>query len=235
MSGRIVSTPSGESITSQQGGGSTPDGHECSLPTIHPRRCSTIDSGDVKSLFETMPVVSQNVCGVLKASDVEIKSAANRRVRKSRGEQAGSRHATTITSDILAIRMTKEPRARASTLDLEARAPGLARNALARSSRLEPLSREDSNELLLALGQKRSGCDLVIELVRPTPRNLRVAGRAVAVGSQLVFFDPISEAADQRLSPIVAMSVLILADSPRKIPAIDIAQARLAANRRSPQ
>ena len=87
--GRIVSTPSGLSCTSQQGGGSIPSGHFfCSVPMIHPRRCRTMESGELKSLLETMPVRSQNICGVLKVSEAEIKSAARRRVRKSRGEQA---------------------------------------------------------------------------------------------------------------------------------------------------
>src|SRR5271169_7247503 len=85
-SGRTISTPRGVSTTSQQGGGSMPAGHFCSVPMIHPRRCSTIKSGELKSLLETMPVLSQNNCGDLDASEAEIKSAARRRVRKSRGE-----------------------------------------------------------------------------------------------------------------------------------------------------
>src|SRR6266446_3206258 len=92
ISGRIVSTPSGESNTSQQGAGSTPAGHLCSVPMIHPRCCSPTKSGELKSWLETMPVLSQNNCGALNVSEVEIKSAARRRVRKSRGEQAGARH-----------------------------------------------------------------------------------------------------------------------------------------------
>ena len=89
--GRIVSTPRGVSNTSQQGGGSIPEGHFCSVPIIHPRRCNTIDSGELKSLLETMPVLSQSNCGALKVSEAEIKSAARRRVRKSRGEQPRSK------------------------------------------------------------------------------------------------------------------------------------------------
>src|SRR6266853_6010016 len=92
ISGRIVSTPSGVSNTSQQGGGSTPAGHLCSVPMIHPRRCSTMKSGELKSWLETIPVLSQNNCGALNVSEVEIKSAARRRVRKSRGEQPIQRH-----------------------------------------------------------------------------------------------------------------------------------------------
>src|SRR5216684_2855138 len=92
ISGRIVPTPSGVSNTSQQGGGSTPVGHFCSVPMIHPRRCSTMKSGELKSWLETMPVLSQNNCGALNVSEVEIKSAARRRVRKSRGEQPKQRH-----------------------------------------------------------------------------------------------------------------------------------------------
>src|ERR1019366_1671187 len=98
--GRIVSTPSGVSNTSQQGGGSTPAGHFCSVPMIHPRRCNTMESGELKSLLETMPVVSQNNWGALNASEAEIKSAASRRVRKSRGEQPRPRHNKTASSNV---------------------------------------------------------------------------------------------------------------------------------------
>src|SRR5271156_840809 len=92
ISGRTISTPCGVSATSQQGGGSIPPGHFCSVPMIHPRRCSTIESGELKSLLETRPVLSQNNCGVLNGSEAEIKSAARRRVRKSRGEQPRAEH-----------------------------------------------------------------------------------------------------------------------------------------------
>src|ERR1700694_3284864 len=105
ISGRIVSTPSGVSNTSQQGGGSTPVGHLCSVPMIHPRRCSTMKSGELKSWLETMPVLSQNNCGALNVSEVEIKSAARRRVRKSRGEQPKSTHSKTAKSNIFGVRM----------------------------------------------------------------------------------------------------------------------------------
>src|ERR1039458_1991828 len=103
--GRIVSTPSGMSNTSQQGGGETPEGHFCSVPMIHPRRRSTMDSGELKSLLETMPVLSQNNWGALKVSEAEIKSAARRRVRKSRGEQPRprlnkTRHNKTASSNV---------------------------------------------------------------------------------------------------------------------------------------
>src|SRR5271157_5210890 len=87
ISGRIVSTPSGVSSTSQHGGGSTSAGHFASVPRIQPRRCNTIESGELKSLLETMPVRSQNTCGALNVSEAEIKSAASRRVSRSRGEQ----------------------------------------------------------------------------------------------------------------------------------------------------
>src|SRR5208282_5409718 len=105
ISGRTISTPSGVSATSQQGGGSTPPGHLCSVPMIHPRRCNTIESGELKSLLETRPVLSQNNCGVLNASEPEIKSAARRRVRKSRGEQPRSspskiRHNEAVSSNV---------------------------------------------------------------------------------------------------------------------------------------
>jgi hypothetical protein len=41
-----------------------------------------------------MPVRSQNCCVVLKLSEPAIKSVANRRVSKSRGEQATAKHST---------------------------------------------------------------------------------------------------------------------------------------------
>src|ERR1035438_1591975 len=95
ISGRTVSTPNGVSNTSQQGGGSIPSGHFfCSVPMIHPRRCKTIESGELKSLLETIPVRSRNNCGALNAPEAEIKSPASRRVRKSRGEHPGPRHNT---------------------------------------------------------------------------------------------------------------------------------------------
>src|SRR5258708_35697834 len=85
IKGRIVSTPRGVSTTSQQGGGSTPAGHFSCVPMIHPRCCNTMESGELKSWLETMPVLSQNNCGALNVSEVEIKAAARRRLRKSRG------------------------------------------------------------------------------------------------------------------------------------------------------
>src|ERR1035437_4225159 len=64
-----------------------------------------MESGELKSLLETMPVLSQNNCGALNASEAEIKSAASRRVRKSRGEQPRSRpnkirHNKTASSNV---------------------------------------------------------------------------------------------------------------------------------------
>src|SRR5260370_3177386 len=106
--GRIVSTPSGVSNTSQQGGGSTPAGHCCWVPMIHPRCCNTMESGELKSLLETMPVLSQNNCGALNAPEAEIKSAARPRVRKSRGEQPRSRNSKTARSNNFAVRMNAD-------------------------------------------------------------------------------------------------------------------------------
>src|SRR5258708_21528598 len=108
--GRIVSTPRGVSTTSQQGGGSTPAGHFSCVPMIHPRCCNTMESGELKSWLETMPVLSQNNCGALNVSEVEIKSAARRRLRKSPGEQARSKqsqskHSKALRSDNFAVRM----------------------------------------------------------------------------------------------------------------------------------
>src|SRR5580658_5876066 len=103
--GRIVPTPSGVSSTSQQGGGWTSAGHFCSVPMIHPRRCNTMESGELKSLFETISVLSQYICGVLNASDAEIKSAASRRVRKLRGEQPRPRHNKIPSRNAFAVRM----------------------------------------------------------------------------------------------------------------------------------
>src|ERR1039457_470661 len=54
-----------------------------------------MESGELKSLLETIPVLSQNTCGVLNASEAEIRSAARRRVRKSRGEQDESTRLST--------------------------------------------------------------------------------------------------------------------------------------------
>src|SRR5450631_1262988 len=105
IKGRIVSTPSGVSTTSQQGGGSTPAGHFCSVPMIHPRRCNTMVSGELKSLLETNPVLSQNNCGALNTLEAEIKSTARRRVRKSRGEQPSPRHNKAASSNVFAVRM----------------------------------------------------------------------------------------------------------------------------------
>src|ERR1035437_783063 len=64
-----------------------------------------MESGELKSLLETIPVLSQNTCGALNASEAEIRSAARRRVRKSRGEQPGIRQNKTASSDIFAVRM----------------------------------------------------------------------------------------------------------------------------------
>jgi hypothetical protein len=47
-----------------------------------------MESGELKSRLETTPVLSQKICGSIKAGEVEMRSAARRRVRKSRGEQA---------------------------------------------------------------------------------------------------------------------------------------------------
>jgi hypothetical protein len=75
---------------------------------IHPRRCNTMESGELKSLLETMPVLSQNNCGALNAPEAEIKSAARRRVRKSRGEQPMLRQNKAASSDVFAIRMNDD-------------------------------------------------------------------------------------------------------------------------------
>src|SRR5208337_2405756 len=109
--GRMVSTPCGVNKTSQQGGGSTSGGHFCSVPMIQPRRCNTMKSGELKSLLETMPVLSQNNCGALNASEAEIKSAARRRVRKSRGEQprlSRIRHNKTASLNVFDVRMNED-------------------------------------------------------------------------------------------------------------------------------
>src|SRR5712692_7133353 len=75
---------------------------------IHPWRCKTSESGELKSLLETMPVLSQNTCGALKASDAEMRSAARRLVRKSRGEQADAKHNTTVSRSVFEIRMNAD-------------------------------------------------------------------------------------------------------------------------------
>src|ERR1700677_847349 len=169
ISGRIVSTPSGERSTSQQGGGSTPAGHFCSVPMIHPRRCSTMESGELKSLLETMPVRSQNNCGALNASEAEIKSAARRRVRKSRGEQPSPRHNKTAHRNTFQVRM-----------------------------KYELWLREDSNQLRLSAGQKRRGCNLTLEFLRPAAGDLLVASGAVAICGYFIFSDGISVALDRK-------------------------------------
>ncbi len=50
-------------------------------------------------MLETTPVRSENNCGVLNPLEDEIKSAARRRVRKSRGEQANPRDNETASSN----------------------------------------------------------------------------------------------------------------------------------------
>src|ERR1700683_3807779 len=105
ISGRIVSTPRGVSATSQQGGGSIPSRHLCSVPIIQLRLCNTRNSGELKSLLETRPVLIQYICGALNVSEAEIKSAASRRVRKSRGEQPRPRQNKTASSNDFALRM----------------------------------------------------------------------------------------------------------------------------------
>jgi hypothetical protein len=77
----------------------------CGIPMIQPRRWSTIESGELNSLLETEPVFSQNTCAALKTSDPEIRSAARRRVRKSRGEQATVRHDNTPSKIVVLVRM----------------------------------------------------------------------------------------------------------------------------------
>src|SRR5882724_89933 len=108
ISDRKASTPCGDSTTSQHGGGSTPAGHFCCVPMIHPWCCKTSESGELKSLLETMPVLSQNTCGALKASDPEMRSAARRLLRKSRGEHAGAKHNATVSRSALEIRMNAD-------------------------------------------------------------------------------------------------------------------------------
>jgi hypothetical protein len=68
---------------------------------IQPRRCNTMKSGELKSLLERTPVLSQNSCGALNVSVAEIKSAASRRVRKSRGEQPKHEHSRAARSSAL--------------------------------------------------------------------------------------------------------------------------------------
>src|SRR5208337_595254 len=77
--------------TSQQGGGTRVGGQAALVPEIQPRCCSARDSGERKSSFEITPVRNRNCCGARKVSERSIRSAARRRVRKSRGEQDGSK------------------------------------------------------------------------------------------------------------------------------------------------
>src|SRR5258708_8115121 len=81
--GRIVSTPSGVSNTSQQGGGSTPAGHCCWAPIIHPRRLNTRYSGELKYLLETRPGRSHNSFSALNAPEADNKADARGRDRKA--------------------------------------------------------------------------------------------------------------------------------------------------------
>src|ERR1019366_5122151 len=64
-----------------------------------------MESGELKSLLETIPVLSQNTWGALNTSEAEIRSAARRRVRKSRGEQPRIRQNKTASSNVFAVRM----------------------------------------------------------------------------------------------------------------------------------
>jgi hypothetical protein len=70
-------------------------------------------SGELNSWLETTPVLSQNNCGALNVSEVEIKPAARRRVRKSRGEQPTCRQnkirdSKTLRSNNFAVRMSMD-------------------------------------------------------------------------------------------------------------------------------
>src|SRR5437868_3230953 len=95
---RKVSTPIGVKTTSQHGGGTTAGGHLAAVPLIHPACCRTRYSGERYSLLEITPIRSQNSCTVLKLGEAAMRSAARRRVRKSRGEQPASRHKNTRAS-----------------------------------------------------------------------------------------------------------------------------------------
>src|SRR5580700_11204550 len=132
---------------------------------IHPRLCNTMNSGELKSLLETRPVLIQNSCVPLNVSEAEIKSAASRRVRKSRGEQPSPRHNKTPSSNAFIVRI-----------------------------KFALLLREDFNQLRAPAGQERRGRDLSVKFLRPAPGKGRAASRALAFWSQLIFFDGICEA-----------------------------------------
>ena len=57
----------------------------------------------MKSLLETMPWRSQNIWGVLNSSEAEIRSAARRRVRKSRGEQAMAADSNSASRSVFVV------------------------------------------------------------------------------------------------------------------------------------
>src|ERR1700678_4769087 len=92
----IVATPAGVSVICQHGGGTMAGGHTALVAEIQPRCCSTRYSGERESSFDTTPVRNWNCCGLRKGSESAIRSAARRRVRKSRGEQEQSRRRATI-------------------------------------------------------------------------------------------------------------------------------------------
>src|ERR1700722_13834509 len=77
--------------------------------------------------------------------------------------------------------------------------------------------------------------NLAIELGRPAARDRGFAARASAFGSQAVLFDQVAAAADQRFAALQAARVFPLANAPRQVASVDVAQASFAANFRGAQ
>src|ERR1019366_3223934 len=155
-----------------------------------------MESGELKSLLETIPVLSQNTCGALNASEAEIRSAARRRVRKSRGEQPGIRQNKTASSNVFAVRMIdcgcedfNSPRwnsgARRQRLDRR----GLGAAVYGKSSNHRGHGGARGKPKCVALrhpkssaaaGQKRRGRDLAVKFLRPAAGDQHVARGASA-------------------------------------------------------
>lgn len=78
--------------------------------------------------------------------------------------------------------------------------------------------------------KKRTSANLSVKLARPASGDDSMTCGASAIRREFVIFDEVSVAADQRLAAIRARRIFQIADLPREIPGINVAQSNFASN-----
>src|SRR5579864_2269157 len=75
--------------------------------------------------------------------------------------------------------------------------------------------------------QERTIRYLSVELRSPAPRQRRLTRRTTAIRTQPVILDEVVPPLDHRIPAVVAPRILVLANHPRQVPRINVAQSSL--------